>query len=194
MNIILLGPPGAGKGTQAQQLESDLGFKQVSTGDMLRAEVKSGTDLGVQAKALMEKGLFIPDPVMIEMIRVRVQKPDCSGGFILDGFPRTVSQAVALDAMLGERDERIDAVLLLEVDAEAIIRRLAERVNPDGSRRADDTPDTIRKRLDVYVRQTEAILPYYEAESRLKRVDGMQEKGKVYADILSALGLQEAVK
>lgn len=191
MNIILLGPPGAGKGTQAQHLEQDHGLKQISTGDMLRAEMAAGTPLGLNVKSIVESGQFVPDPVMIDLIESRTLQPDCAQGFILDGFPRTESQAEALDAMLAARGMRIDAVLLIEVDAEQIVSRLAERRGPDGSRRADDEPETVRRRIQVYRDQTAPILPYYENAGRLRRIDGMQDVQTVHAAIVAALGLQK---
>ncbi|GBQ14492.1 adenylate kinase [Swaminathania salitolerans] len=191
MNIILLGPPGAGKGTQAQMLERDFGLKQISTGDMLRAEMAAGTPLGLNVRSIVESGQFVPDPVMIALIENRTLQPDCAGGFILDGFPRTESQAEALDAMLAARGSRIDAVLLLEVDVEQIVARLAERRAPDGSRRADDEPETVRRRIQVYRDQTAPILPYYENAGRLRRIDGMQSVSAVHEAIVSALGLEK---
>lgn len=193
MNIILLGPPGAGKGTQAQILEKEYGLKQISTGDMLRAEMAAGTPLGLNVKSIVESGQFVPDPVMIDLIRSRTLQPDCAHGFILDGFPRTESQAEALDAMLASRGMKIDAVLLLEVDVEQIVARLAERRAPDGSRRADDEPDTVRRRIQVYQDQTAPILPYYENAGRLRRIDGMQDVHHVHEAIVAALGLTEKV-
>lgn len=191
MNIILLGPPGAGKGTQAQMLDRDFGLKQISTGDMLRAEMAAGTPLGLNVRSIVESGQFVPDPVMIALIENRTLQPDCAGGFILDGFPRTESQAEALDAMLAARGSRIDAVLLLEVDVEQIVARLAERRAPDGSRRADDEPETVRRRIQVYRDQTAPILPYYENAGRLRRIDGMQSVSAVHEAIVSALGLEK---
>lgn len=183
MNIILLGPPGAGKGTQAGRLEATRGMKQISTGDMLRAEVAADTALGRQARELMEKGHLMPDSIMIQMIEKRISAPDCARGFILDGFPRSEAQAEALDEMLGKRGISIDAVILLNVDEEALVNRLAARCGSDGSRRKDDQPDVVRSRLEVYEEQTAPILPYYESKGRLQRLNGMQDVNAVGAAI-----------
>ncbi len=150
-------------------------MKQISTGDMLRAEVKAQSPIGLQVKELMEKGHFVPDPIIVQMIENRIAQPDCERGVILDGFPRTESQAEILDSMLKEQNLKIDAVILLEVDEDALVKRLSERQHEDGSRRADDHPEVIHSRLEAYRKQTAPILPYYEQNGRLKRVDGMQD-------------------
>jgi len=209
MNLILLGPPGAGKGTQAKRLEQKHGLVQLATGDMLRRAVASGSPLGQRVKAIMESGQLVPDDIIIEMIADRIAAPDAARGFILDGFPRTVPQAEALDAMLAERGRKLDHVILMEVDEPALIERIAGRYAcPDcgasyherykrpqvegkcdvcGStalvHRADDRPETVATRLAAYRNQTAPILPYYRARGILRSVDGMAEIDEVAREI-----------
>lgn len=175
MNIILLGPPGAGKGTQAKSLEDERGLKQLSTGDMLRAAVASGSEIGRQAQAVMDAGHLVSDDIMVRMIAERIEQPDCAQGFILDGFPRTVPQAEALDRMLAEEGKNLDAVIEIKVDEAALFERIETRIaqTPADQRRADDSAETLKNRLDVYHRQTAPILPYYRERGILKTVDGM---------------------
>jgi adenylate kinase len=213
MNLILLGPPGAGKGTQASRLEEAHGLKHLSTGDMLRAAVASGSALGQQAKAVMEAGQLMPDEIIIRMIADRIEEPDCKNGFILDGFPRTVPQAEALDSMLAEKGERVDLVIEIAVDEAALVERIAGRFScarcgagyhdkfrrpkvegvcdvcgsTEFTRRKDDTEETVRARLEAYREQTAPILPYYEAKGLLRRVDGMADVDEVTRQIEEAL-------
>lgn len=191
MNIILLGPPGAGKGTQAKRLETERGMKQVSTGDMLRAEVAAGSEIGKKVKAILESGQLVPDEIMVAMIEKRISQPDCAKGFILDGFPRATSQAIVLDEMLKRKQIAINAVILIDVPREELMKRISERVGDDGSRRSDDTPEVLRSRLEVYDAQTKPILPYYERDGRLKKVDGLQsidDVGRAIDKILDVAG------
>lgn len=201
MNLILLGPPGSGKGTQAKRIEQKYGLLQLATGDMLRAATRSGSALGAQVKSIMDSGQLVPDAILIAMIAERIALPDCRNGFILDGFPRTVPQAEALDAMLAEHGLRLDHVILFEVDEAALIDRLSgrftcrtcgasyhERYNRpkvegvcdmcggrDFERRADDRPQAVKIRLEAYRRQTAPILPYYRARGILRQIDGMAD-------------------
>jgi adenylate kinase len=185
MNIILLGPPGAGKGTQAQVLVNGHGLVQLSTGDMLRAAVASGSELGQEAKAVMEAGKLMPDDIMVQIISDRIAEPDCTKGFILDGFPRTTAQAEALDDMLGEQGLPLDHVIEISVDDSVLIDRINARVaqTPEADRRDDDNEETLKHRLQVYHEQTAPILPYYESRGMLKKVDGMQPIDEVSKQI-----------
>ena len=175
MNIILLGPPGAGKGTQAKVLEKAHGIVQLSTGDMLRAAANSGSELGRQAQAVMDAGNLMPDDIMIQIISERIAQPDCANGFILDGFPRTTAQADALENMLSDKGLKLDFVIEIAVEDEILIDRIDNRVAqmPEAERRSDDNAETLRKRLGVYHEQTAPILPYYQERNMLKQVDGM---------------------
>jgi adenylate kinase len=205
MNVILLGPPGAGKGTQAKRLEERFGLLQLSTGDMLRGAVASGSKLGQQAKKVMDSGKLMPDRVMIQIIAERIALPDCGKGFILDGFPRTQAQAEALDKLLASRGLKLDHVIELKVDEAALIDRITGRFNCTAcgagyhdrhkqlkvagvcdicggkafTRRTDDKAETVRARLEAYGAQTKPILPYYRQRGMLREVDGMADMEQV---------------
>jgi len=174
-NIILFGPPGAGKGTQAVRLEERHGMIQLSTGDMLRAAVAAGTDLGNRAKAVMDAGKLVDDQTMLGIISERIDQPDCKDGFVLDGFPRTVAQAEGLDKMLGEKGIGIDHVIEITVDENELYSRIENRAAETGGARADDNVETLKKRLQVYRDQTAPVLPYYREKGMLKQVDGMSD-------------------
>ncbi|MGZ5933060.1 MAG: adenylate kinase [Rhizomicrobium sp.] len=185
MNIILFGPPAAGKGTQAKRLVQERGMVQLSTGDMLRAAKTSGTELGQRVAKIMDAGNLVSDDIVIELIRERLPEAEAAGGAIFDGFPRTVAQAEALDGMLKERGACIDRVVRLRVDEAALIARLEKRFREEG--RADDNPEVYRERLKVYNAQTAPLLPYYSAQGKLVEVDGMGAVDAVAARIDQAL-------
>jgi adenylate kinase len=213
MNLILLGPPGAGKGTQAKRLEQAHGLVQLATGDMLRAAIASGSEVGRRVKAIMDTGSLVSDDIIIEMIAQRIAAPDCKNGFILDGFPRTVPQAEALDRMLAERGQRLDAVILMQVDEAALIDRLSGRFTcakcgasyhdryarpqvegecdlcgaTEFVCRADDRPEAVATRFAAYRNQTAPILPYYRDRGILRSIDGMADIDEVARQIEAVL-------
>jgi len=191
MRIVLLGPPGAGKGTQAKALVSKYGIVQLSTGDMLRAAVAAGTPIGRRAKDIMERGALVPDDIVVGIVAERIDQPDARNGFILDGFPRTVAQADALDRMLAKRGQRLDAVVELKVDPDILIRRIESRIDEMKRRgealRSDDNPEVLRQRLTAYHAQTAPLVHYYQDKGTLRAVDGMASIGDVAAAIGRAL-------
>ncbi|KGM33884.1 adenylate kinase [Inquilinus limosus] len=192
MNLILLGPPGAGKGTQAKRLEDRYGLKQLSTGDMLRAAIAEGTPLGRQVKEILDRGDLVTDEIMLDMIAERIAQPDCDRGFILDGFPRTVRQAEGLDETLARHGKALEVVIEMKVDEAALFARVANRAAQSAEKRSDDTEETLRKRLGVYRDQTAPIIPYYRGKGLLKSVDGMADMDTVTRQIETILGFQPA--
>lgn len=185
MIVVFLGPPGAGKGTQAARLARRAGIPQISTGDMLRQAAAAGTPLGLKAKAIMESGELLPDPVIIDLMRERISASDCARGFILDGFPRTSGQAEALDRMLADMNLKTDAVINLTVDEAKLIERMHGRARTEG--RADDTPETIRERLRVYQEKTAPLVHWFEKKGSLVHVDGLGDVEDVSRRIDRAL-------
>jgi adenylate kinase len=198
MRLILLGPPGAGKGTQAQRLVQRHGIVQLSTGDMLRAAVKAKTPIGRKAEAIMARGELVPDDVVVAIVSDRIDEPDARKGFILDGFPRTVAQAKALERLLAEKGLRLDAVVELKVDEGALLKRLASRIAQMRARgesvRPDDNPEALKTRLDVYRTQTAPLIAFYEKKGLLKAVDGMAAIEAVATAIDRALSPEIAVR
>ena len=188
MNIILFGAPGAGKGTQAEKLVAKYGLVQLSTGDMLRAAISAGTDLGKRAKEIMDRGDLVSDDIIVGMIAARLDDKDCANGVILDGFPRTVAQAEALDEMLASKGLSLDGVIEIRVDEAALFARIENRAAETGGARSDDNADTLRKRLAVYHENTAPLLPYYRDKGVLKSVDGMATIDEVAAQVESILG------
>ena len=208
MNIVLLGGPGAGKGTQAAKLVEEFKTPHISTGDMLRAAVKAGTPLGKKAKTFMDAGELVPDDVIIGLVIDRLQEPDTDAGFILDGFPRTSAQAVALDAELGKLERPLDAAVLIDVDPEVIVKRLCSRrmcrdcgyigSDADAScpkcggemyQRDDDNEATVRNRIEVYQKSTSPLIDYYRGSELLVSIDGDRDPDVIYADVKAALSL-----
>ena len=213
MNLILLGPPGAGKGTQAEKLAAEHGLVQLSTGDMLRAAVKAGTEVGLKAKAIMASGGLVSDEIVIGIIKDRIAEPDCKNGFILDGFPRTLPQAAALEKLLQSAEQELAAVIELKVDDQVLVERIAGRFScskckagyhdtfkptkvkgvcdacgsTEFTRRPDDNADTVKTRLMAYYKETSPLVGYYYAKGLLSSVDGMGEIDKVGADIAAVL-------
>lgn len=213
MKIIMLGAPGAGKGTQAKQIADKYGIPHISTGDIFRANIKNGTELGKKAKTFMDQGLLVPDDLVVDLIMDRFKEADCANGYVLDGFPRTIPQAEALDNALAAIGEKVDYAINVEVPDENIVRRmsgrracvgcgatyhmvynpsktegLCDRCNGELILRDDDKPETVNKRLGVYHQQTQPLIAYYDKKGVLKEVDGTKDMKEVFSDIVAILG------
>lgn len=213
MKIVMLGAPGAGKGTQAIKIAEKYGIPHISTGDIFRANIKGGTELGMKAKSYMDKGELVPDEVTIDMLLDRISAEDCADGYVLDGFPRTIPQAESLTAALAARAEKIDYAVDIEVPDEAIVARMGgrracpkcgatyhmvyaapakegicDKCGDELILRSDDAPETVKDRLSVYHAQTQPLIEYYEAQGVLKTVDGTQQLDKVFRDVTEILG------
>jgi adenylate kinase len=188
LNLVLFGPPGAGKGTQAKALQEKRGLPQLSTGDMLRAAIAAGTDLGKRCKAIMDRGELVPDEIVIGIIAERYDQPDCAKGAVFDGFPRTIPQAESLDAMLVKRGKKVDLVIELKVDDAILVRRVEQRIKESGGQtRADDTPETLKARLAVYHKNTAPLIAFYKGQGKLVSVDGMAPIADVTRQIAAAI-------
>ena len=187
MNLILFGPPGAGKGTQADFLINKYNIVQISTGDMLREEVKLGTQLGKAAKSIMEKGNLVSDEIIISMIEKRIIKPDCKNGFILDGFPRTLQQAIDLDNILNKLNIHIDKVIEINVEENVLLKRITKRALESKLKRDDDNSEILKNRIVVYKKETLPVLKYYKNLNKLYSIDGMQSVERVSKDIQKIL-------
>jgi adenylate kinase len=187
LNLVLFGPPGAGKGTQAKVLVETRGLPQLSTGEMLRAAVKAGTPLGKKVDALLTRGELVPDDIVIDIIAQRYDQSDCANGAVFDGFPRTIAQAEALDAMLAARGKKIDVVLELKVNDKVLLERVEQRIKEGGILRSDDTPETLKHRLGVYYKNTAPLLEYYGKQGKIVTIDGMARIPEVTSKIAAAL-------
>lgn len=185
MNILLLGPQGSGKGTQAKRIAAEYGIPHIASGDMLRAAIEAGTPLGLKVRPIYDAGELVPDEIMIELIRERLDEPDASDGFILDGFPRTTAQAEAFDLMLREIGRELTIVFALQVSDEICIERLLKRAEEEG--RADDTPEAIRRRLELYHRETKPLIEHYRAQGSLVTIHADGTPNEVFAEIQAAL-------
>ena len=190
--LLLIGPPGAGKGTQAALLSQHFGIPAISTGDIFRYNVKNQTPLGVEAKGFMDRGLYVPDSLTNSLVRDRLSHDDALGGFLLDGYPRTIDQVYELDGILSDAGKRLDVVVQLTADTDELVRRLAHRAEVEG--RADDTPEVIRRRLEVYESQTAPLIDVYAARGVVAMIDGLGEIADVTARIVEALDARGLTK